>query len=184
MEAPQRQRRDIPRSGRCCTNPVAEIATPLTAHSVMHPSLPIRIHDRTVRPEPTTSQIHSRGGANARAVRHQAASRAARPWLAMVAVPLGVTALGALASINSPLLVGILVLSGAAWWWSPREHRWTWLLVIQSGLVGAEWAYDGATALSEWPSDRVVVDLGWCGFAVALAACSLFVRLRERTPGY
>jgi hypothetical protein len=184
MEAPQRQRRDIPQSGRCCTHPVAEIATPLKAHRVMHLSLPIRIHDRTVRPEPTTSQIRSHDSANACSVPHQTASRAARPWLAMVAVPLGVTAVGALASIDTPLLVCILVLSGAAWWWSPREHRWTWVLAIQGGLVGAEWAYDGATALSLWPSDRLVVDVAWCGFAVALAGCSLFVRFRERRPGY
>jgi hypothetical protein len=102
----------------------------------------------------------------------------------MLAVPLGVAAAGALVPINDVALAGLLVLSAAAWWWTPREERWTWLLVIQAGLVGAEWAYDGATALSRWPTDRPLVALSWCSFAVALAGCSLFVRLRERRPGY
>jgi hypothetical protein len=86
-----------------------------------------------------------------------------RPWLALVAVPLAMNATG---------LVGL-------WWtWPPmllgaaactRAWRWSWVLALQLGAIGTEWAYVGAASLVQWPTQRLAVGAIWATVAFYFA---------------
>jgi hypothetical protein len=59
-----------------------------------------------------------------------------------------------------------------AWWWADRSFRWTWIVSIEQGAIGAQWAYLGAYALAAWPTQLVIVGTGWIGYALVLATAS------------
>jgi len=111
-------------------------------------------------------------------------SRWPRPWLGMVAVPLEATACILVGYYNHVLIWTFIPLAVAAWWWCPRESRWIWLLALQGGCVGAEWAFVGAAALAVFPNHLLLVGVIWGGFAAALAGTCAFVRWRENRSGY
>jgi hypothetical protein len=83
-----------------------------------------------------------------------------RPWLALIAVPLAMNASGLvhLWWLWVPLLVGAAA-STPAW-------QWSFVLSFQLAVLGTEWAYVGATALAQWPTQRQFVGLTWAGVAL------------------
>jgi hypothetical protein len=105
------------------------------------------------------------------------ATRDDRPWLGAVAAPLAITAV--VLACEWPLLIP---LSGLAWWWAPRPWRWSWLLPVQAGLVGAEWAYVGAVFLGGYPAARPLIATCWSGTAAAFAAWSARHRHQHGGP--
>jgi len=106
--------------------------------------------------------------------------RRSRPWTAMVAVPLEMVAtMLVLAWWTWPIL-GI-----CAWWFADRSWRWTWLVAMEAGLVGTQWAYIGVYSLADFPNHRTAVAAVWIGYAAALAFVSWLNRRRNGTkPTY
>lgn len=94
-------------------------------------------------------------------------SRRRRPWLAMIAVPL---------EMSATLSVGLWwtwpALIFSTWWWANSEWRWSWVVGVEAGIVGTEWAYGGAVALGDFPDSRPLVGSIWIACALALAAVS------------
>ena len=90
-------------------------------------------------------------------------ARRDRPWLALVAVPLAMNAAGLLGLWWTwvPLLLGAAACS--------RAWRWSWVLALQLGAIGTEWAYVGATSLAQWPSQRLFVGATWATVAFYFA---------------
>ena len=80
------------------------------------------------------------------AKRRWRAHRTARPWLGVIGVALLTQAV---------LLAGVGCLLPAAaalaWSWCPTDWRWTWLLPLACGTVGAAWAVIGVGLLQFWP---------------------------------
>jgi hypothetical protein len=86
---------------------------------------------------------------------------ASRPWLAWL-----------------PLLL-------LSWWWSPRrEFRWAFLIALEAGALGAQWAYLGAACLAAWPEARPLVSVLWIAAALLMAGGALLNRRRAHAPGY
>jgi len=110
-------------------------------------------------------------------------SRRSRPWIAMVAVPLAMTATMLLLDWWAWPALGL-----CAWWWADRSWRWTWLVAVEAGLVGTQWAFIGAYGLADFPNHRGIVAAVWIGFASALAGASWLNRRRNGAkpfyPGY
>lgn len=92
-------------------------------------------------------------------------ARSPRPLLGMVALPLMLLAVGLTASVWPQTLGAAPVPVIGIWWCSPRRQRWTWLLGVQVGIIGAEWAFVGAQALSTWPEHRPLVGGIWLAYA-------------------
>lgn len=67
------------------------------------------------------------------------------------------------------------------WWWAPNEHRWAWIVAAQAGVVGAAWGFDGATALTLFPNDRLIIGALWIGSAGMLALSAAHSRRRGRS---
>lgn len=117
------------------------------------------------------------------------AARTARPWLALVAVPLAITAsMDAMAGLAGSGLLWLtwLPLAFAAWWWAPwrgGEFRWAFLLALEAGVIGIQWSLIGAFALGGWPDSRLLVGSTWIAAALAIAAAAGLNRLRHRSPG-
>lgn len=102
--------------------------------------------------------------------------RRRRPWLAMIAIPLEMSAtMSMLLWWTWPLLIF------AIWWWSDTGWRWTWLVGVEAGLFGTQWTYAGALALGNFPKDRPLVATIWIGVALSLAAASAHGR-RQNDP--
>jgi hypothetical protein len=101
----------------------------------------------------------------------QVDARQARPRLANLAVPLGITA-----AIMSERWWALLPLGVCAWWWAPRDSGWEWAVAIGRGLIGAEWALVGSYALGAFPDKRAVVGAAWVLAAVLLAASAKLAR--------
>jgi hypothetical protein len=96
------------------------------------------------------------------AVAHEWASRRDNPWISVVAVPLGMTAAGLLGQ----------------WWVWPiltldasiaSRGTWSWVLGLELGYVGTNWAFLGAYALGTWPESVILVGLVWAAFPAVLA---------------
>jgi hypothetical protein len=114
------------------------------------------------------------------------AARTERPWLALVAVPLAMTASMDAFTLDGspPLWIAWLPLAGCAWWWAPRhEFRWTFLLALEAGGFGVQWSLLGALSLAAWPGSRGLVAGLWIGVALLVAAVSALNRWRYRAPG-
>ena len=47
---------------------------------------------------------------------------------------------------------------------------WNWVLSLEEGIVGSEWAFVGAASLASFPADWALVGALWIGFPLALAA--------------
>ena len=81
----------------------------------------------------------------------EAGQRQARPWLGLVGVALGSTAV---LLTNLPLLVPLLAV--CAWWWCPRE-RFAWLIPIGAGILdsrlgdGRRWLDRAAAPIGSGP---------------------------------
>jgi len=110
-------------------------------------------------------------------------SRRRRPWLAMVALPLEMSAtMCLLLWWTWPVLIFCV------WWWADATWRWTWFVGVEAGLFGTEWCYAGAVALGNFADSRGIVAGIWAGCAVALAAVSANNRYRNGSspfyPGY
>jgi hypothetical protein len=66
------------------------------------------------------------------------------------------------------------------WWWAlilcavlawrlaPARSNGSWLLPLQAGLIGWQWAFVGATALGTWPQHRLQVFAMWIAWPVLL----------------
>ncbi len=109
-----------------------------------------------------------------------ARGRTSRPWLAMVAVPL---------AMSATLPVGLWwawpALIVCAWWWADRAYASNWIVAVEAGIVGSQWVVVGAIELGEEPVSRGLVASIWIGFAAALAAASAFNRRRAKNlSGY
>lgn len=86
----------------------------------------------------------------------RAAARAARPQLGMLGVPLAITA--SLLTQSWWCLPGLTL---CAWWWAPRSRGWEWIVAVGRGLIGAEWALLGSSALARSPADVLLVGVFW-----------------------
>jgi len=102
--------------------------------------------------------------------------RKSRLWLAWVAVPLAMNAAGL-----TDLWWLWLPLLGLAGLWSP-SWRWNWVLTLQLGIVGTEWAYVGVSALVAWRTQRALVGTIWAASALAIAMASIANRRYQRLP--
>lgn len=85
-----------------------------------------------------------------------ATSRRQRARLGMLGIPLAMVA--GLVSEQwwtiSPLIL-------CAWWWAPQDTGWEWVGAVGRGLVGAEWALIGSSALAAFPDHVVLVGVFW-----------------------
>jgi hypothetical protein len=101
-------------------------------------------------------------------------TRKRRPWLAMVAGPLEMSAtMSLLLWWTWPILIFCI------WWWADSAWRWTWLVGFEAGLFGTQWTYAGAVALGEFPRSRPIIAAIWIACAFALAAVSAYSRRRN-----
>lgn len=98
-----------------------------------------------------------------RLLRAQWAARRPRPWLAVIATPL---AMIATAGCGLWWIWPVLIVCSRAW---TRNMIWSWVLSIEEGLIGWEWALVGATSLAVFSSDRALVGSFWIGFPLAVA---------------
>jgi hypothetical protein len=110
----------------------------------------------------------------ATAVVHRWTDRRDNGWLAVIAVPLAMT---------SAALVGAwwtwpMLLAGS--WACGRDWRWSWLLALELGFVGWQWALDGASALANAPTDLLLIGAIWAAFPAALAVAGHRTRRRQR----
>jgi hypothetical protein len=105
--------------------------------------------------------------------------RTARPWTAMITVPLAMTATSLLVLWWTwpPLLL-------CAWWWSARSSRWTWVMAVEAGVLGTQWAYLGVYALGSWPTDLLLVGIAWTAYPLLLALVCWRVRRRGWLAAY
>jgi hypothetical protein len=109
--------------------------------------------------------------------------RRCRLWLAMVAIPLEMSAtMCLLLWWTWPALIFCI------WWWANSTWRWTWIVGVEAGVFGTQWTYAGAVALGNFPNSRAIIAGIWIGCALALAAVSAFSRYRSGSspdyPGY
>ncbi len=87
-----------------------------------------------------------------------------RPWLAVIACPL---AMIATAECGLWWAWPVLLVCSRGW---TRRMIWNWVLSLEEGIVGSEWAFVGAASLAALPADRLLVGALWTGFPLALAA--------------
>lgn len=113
--------------------------------------------------------------------------RCERPLLALIAVPLAMTAAMDLVVLDGtpPLWASWLPLLVLAWWWAPRrDFRWAFLLALEAGTMGVQWSLMGAFSLGTWPDHRSLIATIWIAGALVIAAMSALNRWKARTPGY
>lgn len=101
-----------------------------------------------------------------------AAHRRERAWLALVGIPLALIA----AALSGEWLACPPLLA-ASWWWT-KSWRWSWVLALEEGAFGAQWAYTGATGLALFRAERTLVAIVWVAIPAALAVAAR--RNRER----
>lgn len=96
-------------------------------------------------------------------------SRRRRPWLAMVAAPLAMSATMLMSMWWSWPLLTLCV-----WWWADSGSHRTWIVGVEAALFGAMWTYAGAVALADFPDSRTVIATTWITCALAMAAVSAY----------
>ena len=97
--------------------------------------------------------------------------RRARPLLSGLGIALAVQAAGL-----ADLWAVVIPLGVGAWWWSPRDWPWSWLVPVGSGILGVAWGTAGAGLLRLFPGHIVLVGTLWAGAAAALACGAQLVR--------
>jgi hypothetical protein len=100
--------------------------------------------------------VAATGGVVFTALRASVHSRVALPHLAMPGVPLAMVA-----AILAEQWWALPTLAVCAWWWTPRDPNWGWLVAVAWGAVGGEWATLGAGALAAFPDNRLATGVGW-----------------------
>lgn len=95
-----------------------------------------------------------------------ATSRRQRARLGMLGVPLAIVA-----ALVSERWWTILPLTLCAWWWAPQDTGWEWVGAVGRGLVGAEWALIGSSALARFPDHVLLVGVFWLLGAGLLGIC-------------
>jgi len=110
------------------------------------------------------------------ALRNSWTSRRECACLTLIAVPLAMNASGLLQLwwLWLPLTAGAAACT-PAW-------RWSWVVTLQLGILGTEWSFVGALALTTWPSHRDVVGGVWIATALALASAGLVNRRYNDVP--
>ncbi len=101
--------------------------------------------------------------------------RRQRARLGMLGVPLAMVA-----GLVSQQWWVILPLTLCAWWWAPRDTGWEWVGAVGRGLVGAEWALIGSSALAGFPDHALLIGTLWLLGAGLLGVCGS-VGARRRT---
>jgi len=97
--------------------------------------------------------------------------RRARPLLSGLGIALAVQAAGL-----ADLWALLIPLGFCAWWWSPRDWRWSWLVPVGSGILGVAWGIAGAGLLRPFPGHIVLFGTLWAGAAAALACGAQLAR--------
>lgn len=95
-----------------------------------------------------------------------ATSRRQRARLGMLGVPLAMVA-----GLLSEQWWTILPLALCAWWWAPQDTGWEWVGAVGRGLVGAEWALVGSSALARFPDHGLLIGMFWLLAACLLGIC-------------
>jgi hypothetical protein len=105
------------------------------------------------------------------------ATRPTRAHLAMLGLPLAITA-----ALMAGQVWAVLPLTGCAWWWAPCSWGWEWLDAVGRGVIATEWAYLGAGALGTFPDHRLAIGLIWRALPIALAmGASIGARVGEQS---
>jgi hypothetical protein len=107
------------------------------------------------------------------AIKASWAARDEHLWLASVAVPLEMVATGLL-----HLWWTWPILLADAWALSPT-WRWSWLLSLEEGFVGMQWASIGAILFAEFIGAQLIVGAVWIAFPVSLATAGAWSRRRK-----
>ncbi len=112
-----------------------------------------------------------------------ATTRHQRARLGMLGVPLAMVA-----GLVSEQWWTILPLTLCAWWWAPQHTGWEWVGAVGRGLVGAEWALIGSSALAQFPDHVLLVGAWWLLGAGFLGVCGsggtgLKMVMSERSRG-
>jgi len=108
------------------------------------------------------------------------AQRRDRARLSLIAVPLAMTA--ATASLQLWLLPPLVFLG---WYWGSKEESWLWLLGIQEACFTVVWVFLGAATLAALPQYRLLVGIGWIGYAGLMLMAGSVNRWRfHRKYGY
>jgi len=89
-------------------------------------------------------------------------SRRDLPWIGLVAVPLAMTAA---ALLGQWWVWPVLTLDSSL----ASRWRWAWMLSLELGFVGTEWAFVGAYSLGMWPSSVLPIGVVWTAFPALLA---------------
>jgi hypothetical protein len=95
-----------------------------------------------------------------------ATSRRQRARLGMLGVPLAVVV-----GLVAEQWWTIFPLTLCAWWWAPQETGWEWVGAVGRGLVGAEWALIGSSALAAFPDHALLIGMLWFLSAGFLGIC-------------
>lgn len=111
-----------------------------------------------------------------------ATSRRQRVRFGMLGVPLAMVA-----GLVSEQWWAILPLTLCAWWWAPRDTGWEWVGAVGRGLVGAEWALIGSSALARFPDHVLLIGTFWLLGAGLLGICgsggaARMTVMSERSP--
>jgi hypothetical protein len=97
-------------------------------------------------------------------------------WLAVIAAPLALTAFALLGQWWTwPVVMAAVFAASPSW-------RWFWLLALELAVIGAEWAYLGATGLADNPGNTLLIGSAWIAFPLALAAGGALNRKRHGHP--
>jgi hypothetical protein len=113
-----------------------------------------------------TVDLWRRASALARMPLAKATARQPRARLGLLGVPLAITA-----SLMAGVWWTALPLALCAWWWSPRNAGWEWVGAVGRGLVGAEWAFIGSSAIVSFPHDLPIVGALWSFGAGLIGLC-------------
>lgn len=107
-------------------------------------------------------------------LRTRVAKRQDRPWIALVVLPLVMTAT-ALTPLPQHfwLLVPLVCLT---WWWGSVEWAWGWVVGVLEAAWGLQWAYVGIYCLEDFPRHRLLVGVLWAGYAAIVAAAGALNR--------
>jgi hypothetical protein len=119
------------------------------------------------RRPPLRPRLASTMSAVAWSVSDAMVSRMPLPRVALLGVPLAITA-----SIVGGEWWMIAPLAWCAWWALGENTGWSWLTAVLRGLIGAAWASAGVSALVAFPRATIGVGVLWAGSAGLLAIFS------------